>query len=230
MAADYTAYPTVDDVQLLLDSCAVTLRLDAPDAAARIERVIGDVTTEVERDTLRQFIAGEDDEARSFDGSGTPEMEVDELVALVGVTVIGVTSDPGYTLAPVLVSEQGRPRTRLVLGRGSLPAWQTAGVMIPSQNVFPAGRQNIVVTGTFGYGATVPVDLWESLCGEMALRLCQEVSWRPIGPVTQLKIGESSTTYKPSLPWATGWHDRYRQALKRYRRPSGRRLRLLGPQ
>jgi hypothetical protein len=212
---------------MLLDACAVTLRLDAPDAATRIERVIADVCAEVERDTLRQFIAGEEDEERIYDGSGTPEQEVDEMVALTGVTVIGVANDPGYTIAPVLVSEQGRPQTRLVLGRGSLPAWQTAGVMIPSQNVFPAGRQNIVVTGTFGYAATVPIDLWESVCGEMALRLCQEVSWRPIGHVIQQKIGESSTTYKPALPWATGWHDRYRQALKRYRRPSGRRLRLL---
>lgn len=221
----YLAWPTVADVQPLLDACSITLRVTGAAAAIRIQRALTAVTDEVGRETRRQFVADATDTVRVYDGSGGPRQKVDEMVSLTAVTIIGLQSDPGYTLGDTILEQrQGEPKTWIITARGSLPAYATEALYLPWRQIFPEGRQNVQVTGKFGYGATVPVDLWEAVAGEAAFRLASEVSYRPIGRVSKQQIGPSSTTYHPDEPTLTGWHKQFAGAVKRYRRRGDARV------
>jgi hypothetical protein len=228
--ADYSDWPVEADGQLLLDSCAVTTRLTTDDFTARFGRLRAAVAARIFRRTHRQFVAGATDEERFYDGTGAAEQEVDEMVSLTSVQVIGLQSDPGYTLDnTLLVQEQALPRTRIIVAQGSLPAYATNAAFLPYRTIFPVGRQNIKVTGQFGFAATIPEDLWEGCCGEIMYLMSQEVLFRPIGRVQTLKTGDNSTTYHLDSAAITRWHDGFVQALKDYRRPPGRRLRAMAP-
>jgi len=120
--------------------------------------------------------------------------------------------------------------TRLVLARGSVPAWQTEAVLYPQYTIFPAGRQNMLILARWGYGDTIPADLWEAVCGEIAIRATRETLFTPQGRVSKEVYGDESRTYSLPAADATGWHSAYEDALKAYKRPQGRRLRRLrGP-
>lgn len=220
---DYTAWPTPADIDITLDACAVTLRPEGWDATTLTERHLAAVTAEVGRLTRRQFVADASDTTRTYDGSGTAEQDVDEMVSLTSVTVVGSDGDTSYAMSGVaLVSEQGLPASRLVVDSGSSP-----GVSL--DDVFPSGRQNLRVTGKFGYAPSIPPDLWEAVAGEVAHRLACEVGWRPTGRVKARQVGDARTDYQHEPPSATGWHERYLAAVRQYERPTGRRARRLRP-
>jgi hypothetical protein len=224
---DYTIWPALPDVQTRLDAAGVTLR-DKGSCLRRFQQALMAVTSEVVRTTKRQFLPASD--VRLYDGTGTPEQEIDEIVSLTGVAVVGMQSAPGYTLSGVtIVKEQAKPQTRLVVARGSVPAFISEGALAPYSCLFPAGRQNIEVTGTFGYGATIPQDLWDAVCGELACRLASEALFTPAGRLSSRKVGDEEERYK--LPEATDmeWRRAYLCALDDFKRPSGKRLRNLRP-
>lgn len=222
---DYTDWPIEADAQLLLTSCAVTTRLTSDEFTERFNRLRAQVVGRILRRTHRQFVAS--DESRYYDGTGAAEQEVDEMVSLTSVQVIGLQSDPGYTLDNVLlVSEQAIAKTRIIVAQGSLPAYATNAVFLPYRTIFPVGRQNLLVTGTFGFAASIPEDLWEGACCEMMYLMSQEVLFRPIGRVKEQKTGDNTTIYILDSAAVTRWHDSFLQALKDYKRPPGRRLRM----
>ena len=217
----YTTWPTADDVLTRLAAAGVTLR--AEDPAERIDQVAAAVTGEVLHSTRRQFVPDSEDTTRVFDGNGTAE-----IVTLTAVTVIGYQANPGYDLADVsLIEESTKPKTRLILARGSVPAWQTQAVLYPQFCFFPAGRQNIRVTGRWGYGAVIPADLWEAVCGEVAARVTAETLFTPAGRLQEEQYGDERRKYALTDGEATGWHNAFAGALARYKRPQGRRLRRL---
>ena len=225
----YADWPLEADVQLLLDSCGVTTRLSAGNFTTRVTRIRGQVSGQVARRTHRQFVADSSDTQRYYDGSGGAELEVDEMVSLTSVQVIGLQSDPGYTIDNALLcTAQAIPNTRIIVAQGSLPAYATNAAFLPYRTIFPVGRQNILVTGKFGFASTIPVDLWEAACGEMAYLLSQEVVFTPSGRVSEERI-EGAVTNKYQLDGAdlTQWHRNFTQALQDYRRPAGRKLRSL---
>ncbi|BDI27992.1 hypothetical protein CCAX7_000430 [Capsulimonas corticalis] len=225
---DYTIWPTSEDVQLRLSHAGVTLR--NVNLARRFQQAMDGVTAEVARKTKRQFLPGAAGEVRIYDGTGTAEMEIDEIVSLTSVAVVGIQSAPGYTLTDVqLIQEQNKPLTRLVVARGSVPAFISEGVIVPYPSLFPAGRQNILVTGQFGYGAEIPHDLWDAVCGEVARRLTAEAIFSPGGQVSVRKAGDEEERYK--LPTATdaAWGLDYAAKLADYTRPAGKRLRNMRP-
>ena len=227
MPLDYTKWPSSQDVQDRLTAAGLVLR----DITGR--RTIGaidEVTAEVARVTLRQFVADTVDQVNTYDGTGTAEMEIDEIVSLTGVAVVGIQTAPGYTLSGItVVGEQNKPQTRLVVARGSVPAYISEGVVVPYPSLFPAGRQNIEVTGKFGYGATIPRDLWGAVCGEVAHRLAAECVFDSSGRVSRWKEGDEETQYALGDVDATKWHGIYLGAVTNYKRPSGRRLRNMRP-
>jgi hypothetical protein len=224
---DYTTWCGTADVQARLSAAGVTLR---DTTGSRIAAVVDEVTAEVARRTLRQFVADAVDQTRTYDGAGTAEIEIDEIVSLTGVQVTGLQMMPTYTLAGVtIVQEQNRPQTRLVVAQGSVPAFTTEGVFAPYPLIFPAGRQNISVTGRFGFAAQIPPDLWHAVCGEMAYRLCSEAIFDPAGRTVLWREGDEETRLQLAESDATKWHDIYLKAVAKYKRPSGRRLRNMRP-
>jgi hypothetical protein len=238
--AIYEAWPEQTDVQSLLARANVTLRLAGAEAAEVFARTLRAVPAELESETGRQFVATAD--VRTYDGSGTPEIEVDEMVSLSGVAILDDGGDLSYALdGAQLAREQGKPRTRILLDRGSLgPGIVDAGresianrdYVLPSvyiEYVVPVGRRNVEVTGVFGYDRSIPPDVWEAVAAECALRLASEASWRPAGNVAEVRSGDNSVRYAATAPTLTGWHDLFRAAMRRHKRPAGRRLRRLRP-
>jgi hypothetical protein len=213
--ADYSAWPLVADVRELMAACAITLRIDADDQDAYIQRKIDSVVEEIGKRTKRQFVAGSEGEERTYDGSGLPEIHVDEMIALTGVSSLSYDGGSESSIDSVeLCEDQYQARTRIVSRTGY---------------TFPAGRRNIVVTGTFGYAEEIPSDLWEACAQEAAHRLALEVGYRPIGRVAELKVGDSTTKYRDDKPWMTGWNQNYKAAIQRYRRRTPMRNARLTP-
>jgi hypothetical protein len=113
----------------------------------------------------------------------------------------------------------------VTVGRGSLPAYATAAVLTPVYYLVPTGRQNVQVTGKWGYGPTIPIDLWEAVCGEVALRLTREALFTINGRVTDEQFGDQRRKLEIPQAEATGWHKAYQTALIDYKRPAGAALR-----
>ncbi|MDR3708744.1 MAG: hypothetical protein P4L33_10610 [Capsulimonadaceae bacterium] len=232
MAADYTNWPVVGDITAQLASVGVSLRLTNDAASARLQQISGDVTADVARRTCRQFVADPADTVRLFDGTGTAEIEIDEYVSFTSAQALGYQSYPGYPLANIVaVQEYGKPNTRLVRGQGSVPAYPTEAVLVPIPAIFPAGRQNIQVTATFGFAAAIPVDLWNAVCGEIARRAGNEALFNPDGGmVIEWQRGDGRERYAAGGLDALGWGAVYERKVKvDYKRPAGRRLRNLKP-
>ncbi|HAM58331.1 MAG TPA: hypothetical protein DCQ64_24115 [Candidatus Rokubacteria bacterium] len=221
--ATYTAWPTSDDVDASLADIGVTLRATGAQATALKARVKAAVEAEVGTRTGRQWLADSVDAVRYFDGSGTQEQEVDEMISLTSVTVLGPPTETLETLSNVVLrTDQGLPYTRIIRLRGSIPGLQT-------DYVFPVGRQNVGVTGKWGYAASIPADLWEAAAGEQAFRAAKRVGWRPTGRIKGRTIGDTRVDYANVEAEVTGLHDQFEAAVARYTRPAGRRLRNLRP-
>ena len=228
MAADYTQWPLPADVLERLDTVGVTLRPTGTALTDRLNTAIDQVTDEIAQRTQRQFVADASDTSRLYDGTGTPEQEIDEIVSLTSAAVVGLQAAPGYTLTnAVVIQELNKPQTRLLVSQGSAPALTSEGILVPYPAIFPAGRRNIQITGRFGYGAAIPKDLWNAVCSEIALRIGQESLFSATGRLTEWREGDESEQYALTEMEATLWHDWYERCVRRYARPSGRRLRVL---
>jgi len=215
------------DAQLLLNSCGLTTRLSSGDFTTRFGRLRSRVIAQISVSTHRQFVADTVDTSRYYDGTGAAEQEVDEMVSLTSVQVIGLQSDPGYTLDnATLCTEQAIGRTRIVVAQGSLPAYASTAAFLPYRTIFPVGRQNLIVTGKFGFAATIPADLWEAACGEICYLIGQEATFAPTG-LAEWREGDVMEKVKSDTADANRWHANFVQALKDYKRPAGRRLRML---
>lgn len=240
---DFTLWPTTGDVLDRLAAAGITLRTGVD--TTRLQGILDAIVAEVGYFTGRQFLMDTVDNGRYFDGSGTPTQEIDEIVALTSAQVIGVQADPGYSLSDVTtVIEQRKPITRLVLARGSLPALAASAVWHPVVRVFPVGRQNILVTGRWGFAARIPRDLWEAVAMQAAFLLGNEALFQPgynasllayTGRMVEWRESDGTSVQydkdlllnglRKSMPWA----DQFKAALQRYRRPAGKRLRHLQP-
>jgi hypothetical protein len=228
--SNYQRWPILSDVQAVLDSLGATLLVSGPELPERVQQITDQVTGQVARVTQRQFIPDTSATVRSYDGTGTAELEIDEFVSFTGAVAVGLQADPGFPLDNVLpVVEQNKPLTRLLRGVGSLPAFPVAAVYQPVPTIFPAGRQNIQVTATFGFGVSIPIDLWQAVCGEIARRLVAESLFGSSLGRVELKEGDISTTWATSSTSALDLAVQYKASVKLYTRPSGRRLRNLRP-
>lgn len=224
MPTDYTTWPAASDVLDRLDAAGLSLRPRLYND--RVAPLLASVITEIGQRTQRQFLPGPTTEVRYYSGTGSAEQEVDEMVSLASVGVIGLNFLPVYTLNDAsLVYEQGRPMTRLIVARGSVPALTSEGVFLPYPWYFPAGRQNIAVTGSFGYAATIPADLWEAAACEAASRLAAEAVHVQGGRLKSFSEGGIAETRDFMLTTSIGWHEVFEAKVTLYKRPSGRRLR-----
>ena len=224
MSNDYTSWPVLTDVQARLAAASIVLR--TPTDMNRQEAAIDAVVAEVSRRTQRQFVPGAAGEVRCYDGSGSPEQEVDEMVSLSSVFIVAYDQAPVYALTDALLtSEQGKPQTRITVSRGTITTY-AGGSLFPYAWHFPAGRQNVQVTGQFGFAPLIPADLWEAVCGEMATRLAREATFYQNGQVNFNKAGDEEKRFAIKSVDVV-WHEEFEAMIGFYKRRMGRRLRGL---
>ena len=220
----HTTWPTASDVVNALAGAGVTLRAQA---AAQVGDRLGAVVAYLEKETLRQFVADATASARSFHGSGTGLLDVDEFVELGRVDLVGYV--PGYPLihfnSAYAVQENRRPLTQIGIRQG---------VMVSNPSLyltaFPEGRSNIQVTARWGYASTLPDDVWDAVLYETAFRMLGPGLFDPAGRTTRFTDGDTSIAKEMYDPDTTlGWHRQFQAAIARYRRPAGKRLRNWKP-
>lgn len=217
MAIDYTKWPIETDVTDRLTSAGIT-----PRSVGRITSALNGVIRHVATQTRRQFVAGAPNETRYYDGSGGVELEIpDDLILLTGATILSFvgTLNPFTVTSPFLIQEQGLPRNRILLYQGSAPV--SLGIFL---NRWPEGYKNIGITGTFGYGATIPEDLWEDVADEAAARIIEEARSGARGFIVEKREGDNATKWQMD-DIVPNTHRRFRKTVKSYTRPIGVRLR-----
>lgn len=150
----HTAWPTIADVSVIASAMGVTLNVTAQSQEFQntiLDSVINNIATK----TRRQFLVTT--ESRYYDGNDTGELEIDEFITLNSIEIIGwwgITS--GLTISnPIAVNRAQFPNTRIQVYRGSIPALYRVWI-----DRFVQGRGNILVNAAWGYGTTIPSDLW----------------------------------------------------------------------
>lgn len=197
MANDYTAWPIWDDVAPHVQALGVDLDRKISNPHSYYSQVIGAVAAEVESVTKRQFVASS--EIRLFNGSGTSTQNVDEVIT---VTTVQVDGSPASGVA--MEQEYGSPCTKLV--------WTST---------FTEGRDNVEVDATWGYAASIPVDLWVVVAEEAAARLAADAIFEPEGSVVSWSQGNVSEQRSAASPGdAAGIHQRFAAAIRRYTKPT----------
>lgn len=227
---DYTTWFTDNDVVAKLTNAGISLRSNM--GAAYVGRISAGVVAEIARRTHRQFAINRDtngaalSEIRYFDGSGMGVQEVDECVSLTSVAVIGyVATSPALTLTNAyLRTDNNYPNTLIEIFQSSLPS-----VTFTYLDRFAQGRQNIKVDAVWGYGSTIPADLWEAGAGEAAARLAGEIVYDPTGRLQEWKEADAtSEKHLLALPGeAAGWHSTFECRIHDYTRDVARNLRKL---
>lgn len=184
------------------------------DLEGLLDAVIAEFQSPVEHGgTGRRFTPLQ--ESRTYDGSGFPELRVDDLVPqALGGTALSITANAAAITGVV-------PRRPVdSLGWCVLMRPQENGA---TYNVFPTGRQNIVVNATWGFAATVPTDVWEAIRGEVAARALRqsEVALDGVGDMVQLGPLSMNTSagisvWEASSPLAL-FQKAYQECIRRYR-------------
>lgn len=225
-----TDWPSAADVNASLAAIGVM-----PRTGVSVDPVLAAVIEEIERETQRQFVADTGDTTRWFDGSGQSQQDVDDMVSLTSVSIVLYPGAEGYPLQNChLVFEQGKPKSRISIRGGTVLYGQFG-----TQRAFPPGRQNIEVTGRFGYGATVPADLWLAARDQAAAILADEALFSPgtrtadeqyAGRLVEWSDDDTEERYQLlATDDGTRRTARFTAAIERYRRRQGRTPRQLRP-
>ena len=105
-------------------------------------------------------------------------------------------------------------KTRIYIRRG-IPAFQRQMYF----NTFPEGQRNIRVTGQFGYGATIPEDVWYAALLLVASDIADSQAVQPTGAVLNWKEGDVSETYYSKMPSeVAGWMKRATKTVESRKR------------
>ena len=234
-------WPLLSDVDAALAALGITLRSGVTDAHR--QGTLDGVIALFLRETGRQFIADTADTTRWYDGSGQTQLDVEDMISLSSVSVVPYPSGAGYQLAHCsLVFVQGETRSRLSLGTGFAPNYDYDAALGLGQmqcSVFPAGRQNIAVTGKFGVAPEVPADVRLEIRDEVVSRLGSEALFNPgynaqgdfhAGRLKQGKDATMEATYEfVSLDDGTRVTARFAACLDRWRKRKGQSPRQLRP-
>ena len=229
MANDYSTWPALSEITEHLAAAGITLR--AGSTTDHQQGTLDAVIRQVREQTRREFVAAAG--TRTFDGSGTPTLEVEEYVTLTSVALLGESGSVALTFNnPISMADNLFPKSLIHLFRGGVPWGQQ-----PLLHHFPEGRENIQVVASWGYSATVPEDLWDAVVGETSARLAAEALFAPgYNSAAGIHMGrlKSVTAATVMQSWelvkmedGMWWTQQYRLALRQYRRPAVRRLRRL---
>ena len=222
MAIDYAVWPSVAQVQAKVKGIGFTLASDID--TDYVQQIIDSVSAEIEQECRRTFVGVT--ETRYFNGSGRGEQEVDEYITLTAVEILGYFgSVAGMSLTNWWEPQTNKfPKNRIQIYQGSQPTMTR--IYIGS---FPFGRSNIKVTGTWGYGSTIPANIWGAVLDYAACILAAEMQysdgsgfkamWKEADVMEQLILLDP----KKFLPHMR----RVRTAIKQYRKSTGSYLRRI---
>lgn len=167
-----------------------------PEFYPQVEEFIDAVTAYVERYTGRTFAADTVATARTYDGTNSGELFIDDATEVTEVKVKDtVLDEDDYVLYP----SNRLPKTRIIL----------------PYKLFYSGNQNITVTAKWGYGEEIPADL-AFAATVMAAGIINSSNSHE-GEIQSETIGRYSVTYRAG----SNQENDYKSAmgiLKLYRR------------
>lgn len=212
MAIDYTAWPQISDVTALLGSTGIVVKagLTADLKQLRLDAAVRKIT----RETHRQFIAGQPQEARDFDGTGTGIMEVDDYVSITDIQFFQFPLVATIDISTYFqISQSTFANNKIYILQG--PANRSFGYILN----FPEGRANIKIVGTWGYGATIPEDVWEAVLYEATANIADANRLGTLGILDEIRDDDVTLKYsEKQISTISGWHGMFIAACERYKR------------
>ena len=148
-----SAYPTASDVITALASAGI-LTTDYPYLSSLAAGAAESGQVQVEKYCNRVFLAGSST-ARYFDPvtNGRTLWLPVEATAISSVVLGGstLTANEQYWLQPYNYSADGIPINRIEFATSYYsPVW-------------PGNKRSLVITGTWGYGSTIPEPVWQAM-------------------------------------------------------------------
>lgn len=213
MAYTYTAWPTAANVFDVLTASNIDPTVDV--GSDLVSAWIAAAAQEMVKRASRQFVAGSAGEIRYFDGSGDGMQTVDEFVDVTAVEFLMYPQVAGVQVTYWYEKlTNGYPNTVLQIVQG--PSNTNYGYI----TMFPKGRSNIKVTGTWGYGSSIPVDVWTAVQEYAAAKIAASNSLSAQGKLAKWVDGDVSEDYGGDMPGeVAGWIKNFRETARRYRRP-----------
>jgi Phage gp6-like head-tail connector protein len=184
-----------------LDKVKNYLKIDiTPDDEPAVQEYIDAVTAYIERYTGRTFTADTMATERSYDGTDSGELFIDDAIEVTQVKINGVILDSSdFKLYP----PNRLPKTRIIL----------------PYKMFYEGAQNITVTAKWGYGEEIPADLSFAATVMVAGIVNAQNARLDTETVRSETIGRYSVTYADNSRQSHDFSDAMK-TLKLYRRMS----------
>jgi len=121
-----------------------------------------------------------------YDGSGSRELLIDDLLTLSKIETLDEDGDVDETLDNTnqyyLYPANKTPKYRIVINSANA-----------SIAIFPRGRQNIKITGTFGYSVTIPEDV-RLAATKLVAGIIEEKNIDIAGEIKSERLGEYAIT------------------------------------
>lgn len=225
MAYDYTTLPTTAELaDVLTASGLADLATDVP--ADLQDAYLDAAVARIQKETRRQFVAGSEGEIRYYDGNGLGRLDIDEYVEITEVRFVLLPQSSATTVTQfVQVEQQGVPKSVLQIYRGR------ANYTTTYYPEFPEGRSNIEVTGTFGYGAAIPADVYIAIIKDAASQMVNDNSIATGGGLMLRSWvnADRQESYDTSgvASEKAGWDSYVNKVIKRYKKPLGTILRQM---
>lgn len=218
MAYTYTAWPTLTNVKDLIAGAHVDTT--ASDWDVTDEYITGLILARAEQIkmlTSRQFVAGSSGEVRYFDGSGTGLLRIDEYVDVSEVAFFYVPGSAFLSITNFYEPDQkpwGKDKLQILQGQANLN--------YAFLQRFPEGRGNIKVTGTWGYGSSIPPDVFLAVLEAAAADAMQANAMSAQGQAKKWVDGDAAEEFTGDLLGiAAGWlgkGSRWEMVVRNYKR------------
>lgn len=123
-----------------------------------------------------------------YDGDGSRELLIDELITFTKVEILDEDGDINYTIDSsdeyYLYPANKTPKTRIKINPYNAPI-----------SYFPEGDQNVKVYGTFGYASSVPEDI-RLAATKLVAEIITESNFEVGKEIKSEKLGEYSISYQ----------------------------------
>lgn len=120
--------------------------------------IISGIEKLIEETTGRKFVAPtpDNDETRYYDGNGLKRLNIDDLRSITSLVVDGVSlvKDVDYYLYPLNAVADGKPYEAIELVQSI--SGSNRNPRAGTTYIFEEDQRNVVITGKFGYSASLP--------------------------------------------------------------------------